>query len=346
MKKAKAILLLSGGLDSMLVGAILKRENIEVLAVRFVTGLEYPVIKNELMNIHYDDPAKKAADFLNIPIRFVSLKDKYIDMFLNPKYGYGSSINPCLDCHILMLKTAKKIMEEEGFDFIATGEVKGQRPMSQKSQDLINSIRESGLEGKLLRPLSAKLLPITIAESEGLINRENLYDIYGRSRQVQMELAKEFGIDDYPIPSGGCCSIVDKSYGRRYEELVSHNGREIINMELMQYLAIGRHIRIDNNAKLILGRNENENDALEKRERKNAITFRPNYNKGPFGYLELYGEVENIKEAVLKSANIMGYFSKEDTETLSITVSYSNDEKDIIEIDNKKSKETKFTQIL
>ena len=149
MKKAKAILLLSGGLDSMLVGAILKRENIEVLAVRFVTGLEYPVIKNELMNIHYDDPAKKAADFLNIPIRFVSLKDKYIDMFLNPKYGYGSSINPCLDCHILMLKTAKKIMEKEGFDFIATGEVKGQRPMSQKSQDLINSIRESGLEGKL-----------------------------------------------------------------------------------------------------------------------------------------------------------------------------------------------------
>ena len=97
MKKAKAILLLSGGLDSMLVGAILKRENIEVLAVRFVTGLEYPVIKNELMNIHYDDPAKKAADFLNIPIRFVSLKDKYIDMFLNPKYGYGSYINPCLD---------------------------------------------------------------------------------------------------------------------------------------------------------------------------------------------------------------------------------------------------------
>ena len=107
------------------------------------------------------------------------------------------------------------------------------------------------------------------------------------------------------------------------------------------------NIRIDNNAKLILGRNENENDALEKRKRKNAITFRPNYNKGPFGYLELYGKVDNIKEAVLKSANIMGYFSKEDTETLSITVSYDDDDKkEIIEIDNKKSKETQFTQIL
>ena len=110
-KKAKAILLLSGGLDSMLVGAILKRENIDVLALRFVTGLEYAVIKEELLDIYSEDPAKKAADFLNIPIRFVSLKDVYLDMFLNPKYGYGSAINPCLDCHILMLKTAKKIME-------------------------------------------------------------------------------------------------------------------------------------------------------------------------------------------------------------------------------------------
>ena len=108
-KKAKAILLLSGGLDSTLVGAILKRENIEVLALRFVTGLEYSVIKEELLEIYSEDPAKKAADFLNIPIRFVSLKDVYLDMFLNPKYGYGSAINPCLDCHILMLKTAKKI---------------------------------------------------------------------------------------------------------------------------------------------------------------------------------------------------------------------------------------------
>ncbi len=353
-KKAKAILLLSGGLDSMLVGAILKRENIDVLALRFVTGLEYAVIKEELLEIYSEDPAKKAADFLNIPIRFVSLKDVYLDMFLNPKYGYGSAINPCLDCHILMLKTAKKIMEEEGYDFIATGEVKGQRPMSQKSQDLINAIKESGLEGRLLRPLSAKLLPITKAEEEGLINRENLYDIYGRSRNVQMKLAEEFGITDYPIPAGAGCAIVDKGYARRYNDLVSNNGKDILNIELMQYLAIGRHIRMNKNVKLLLGRNEKENDALEKRKRINCIVLRPNYNRGPFGYLEIYDDKsENIdKDIVYKSAMIMGYFSKEEKDTLSITASYYNDsdnkeyKSEIIEINNKESKNTKFEQIV
>lgn len=353
-KKAKAILLLSGGLDSMLVGAILKRENIDVLALRFVTGLEYAVIKEELLEIYSEDPAKKAADFLNIPIRFVSLKDVYLDMFLNPKYGYGSAINPCLDCHILMLKTAKKIMEEEGYDFIATGEVKGQRPMSQKSQDLINAIKESGLEGRLLRPLSAKLLPITKAEEEGLINRENLYDIYGRSRNVQMKLAEEFGITDYPIPAGAGCAIVDKGYARRYNDLVSNNGKDILNIEFMQYLAIGRHIRMNKNVKLLLGRNEKENDALEKRKRINCIVLRPNYNRGPFGYLEIYDDnAENIdKDIVYKSAMIMGYFSKEEKDTLSITASYYNDsdnkeyKSEIIEINNKESKNTKFEQIV
>ncbi|CRF33838.1 thiamine biosynthesis protein [Brachyspira suanatina] len=353
-KKAKAILLLSGGLDSMLVGAILKRENIDVLALRFVTGLEYAVIKEELLEIYSEDPAKKAADFLNIPIRFVSLKDVYLDMFLNPKYGYGSSINPCLDCHILMLKTAKKIMEDEGFDFIATGEVKGQRPMSQKSQDLINAIKESGLEGRLLRPLSAKLLPITKAEEEGLINRENLYDIYGRSRNVQMKLAEEFGITDYPIPAGAGCAIVDKGYARRYNDLVSNNGKDILNIELMQYLAIGRHIRMNKNVKLLLGRNEKENDALEKRKRINCIVLRPNYNRGPFGYLEIYDDKsENIyNDIIYKSAMIMGYFSKEEKDTLSITASYYNDsdnkeyKSEIIEINNKESKNTKFEQIV
>lgn len=353
-KKAKAILLLSGGLDSMLVGAILKRENIDVLALRFVTGLEYAVIKEELLEIYSEDPAKKAADFLNIPIRFVSLKDVYLDMFLNPKYGYGSAINPCLDCHILMLKTAKKIMEEEGYDFIATGEVKGQRPMSQKSQDLINAIKESGLEGRLLRPLSAKLLPITKVEEEGLINRENLYDIYGRSRNVQMKLAEEFGITDYPIPAGAGCAIVDKGYARRYNDLVSNNGKDILNIELMQYLAIGRHIRMNKNVKLLLGRNEKENDALEKRKRINCIVLRPNYNRGPFGYLEIYDDnTENIdKDIVYKSAMIMGYFSKEENDTLSITASYYNDsdnkeyKSEIIEINNKESKNTKFEQIV
>ena len=222
--------------------------------------------------------------------------------------------------------------------------------MSQKSQDLINAVKESGLEGKLLRPLSAKLLPITKAEKEGLINRENLYDIYGRSRHIQMKLAEEFGITDYPIPSGAGCSIVDKGYARRYSDLISNNGKEILNIELMQYLAIGRHIRMSKNIKLLLGRNEKENDALEKRNKKNCITLKPNYNKGPFGYLEIYGSIENYN-IIYNSAMIMGYFSKEEMEKLHITASYYDKnekeyKKEIIEINCKEAKNMKFEQIV
>ena len=170
-----------------------------------------------------------------------------------------------------------------------------------------------------------------------------------------MELAKEFGIKDYPIPAGSGCSIVDKSYAKRYKELVEHNTTKIINMELMQYLAIGRHIRIEDSAKLILGRNEKENDALEKRDRIkinriNDITLKPNYNRGPFGYLEIYeGNMNNLKEIIYKSAMIMGYFSKEETENLSITISQiinGKEEKKEIIINNADSKNTKFEQII
>ena len=168
-----------------------------------------------------------------------------------------------------------------------------------------------------------------------------------------MKLAEEFGITDYPIPAGAGCSIVDKGYARRYNDLVSNNGKDILNIELMQYLAIGRHIRMDKNVKLLLGRNEKENDALEKRERKNCITLKPNYNKGPFGYLELFKnikDIEDIENIVNNSAMIMGYFSKEDKDTLTITASYYdnsiNNKNKNIEIDSKESKNTKFEQII
>lgn len=347
-KKAKALLLLSGGLDSSLVGAILKRENIDVTAIKFVTGLEYSVIKSELLDTKNEDPAKKITDKLGIPLRYVSLKDVYIDMLLNPKYGYGSAINPCLDCHILMFKTAKKIMEEEGFDFVATGEVQGQRPMSQKSQDLLNGLKESGLEGRLLRPLSAKLLPITIPEQEGLINRDNLYDISGRSRHKQMELAKEFGIEEYPEPAGAGCSIVDKGYARRYNELVSHNGKDIINMDVLQHLAIGRHIRLHKDIKLIVGRNRDENIGLSKRDtfEKNWVLLEPNYDKGPSAFLEVYNDVDNLGDFILRTANIIGYFSKEEADKLSITATYKDGKKEVVEISNKDSKNTEFEQIV
>lgn len=343
-KRPRAILLLSGGLDSTLAGAILKREHIEILALRFVTGLEYSVIKEELMDIREDDPAKKAAKKLNIPIRFVSLRDQYLNMFLNPKHGYGSAVNPCLDCHILMLKNAKEIMEKEGFDFVATGEVKWQRPMSQKSPDLDKAEKESGLNGKLLRPLSAKVMPITIPEKIGLIKRENLYGINGRSRNKQIRLAKELGIEDYPTPSGSGCSIVDKSYAKRYFDLTKHQGCGIITTEILKYLAIGRHIRIDEKSKLILGRNEKENDALEKRDRKNSVVLKPTYNKGPFGFLEVYGDIDD--EVIRKSAVIIAHYSKEPIETFNIKAKNYNGREIDFSIKKDEAKNAVFEQVI
>ncbi len=310
-KNVKALLLLSGGLDSMLAGAILKRENIEVTAIKFVTGLEFAVIKNELLDAPKDESAQKVADFLGIELRVVPLRDIYLDMFLKPKYGYGSAINPCLDCHILMLTMAYEIMQKEGFDFIATGEVKGQRPMSQKARDLDNAAKDSGLGGYLLRPLSAKVLPETIVEKEKLIDREKLYGIEGKSREMQLKLVKEFGITEFASPAGAGCSIVDKGYARKYNDLIAHQGTDKLNMDILRYLAVGRHIRLDENHKLILGRDEAENDALEKRNDARAIILIPQYIKGPLGFIEIYAD-EIDENVVKKAAGIIAHYSKEE----------------------------------
>ncbi len=331
-KKTKALLLLSGGLDSMLTAYILKRENIDVVAIQFRTGLEYVSIKADLLEQTAPSSSLKISKDLDIELRIVSLEKTYLDMFLNPKYGYGSAVNPCIDCHILMLKHAKKIMDDEGFDFVATGEVKGQRPMSQKANDLVNVEKESGLTGYLLRPLSAKTLAITIPEKEGLINRDNLYDITGRARNMQMSLAKEFGIEEYEAPAGAGCSIVDKGYARRYYDFIEHQGTDILNMKLMKYLAIGRHIRLDKNYKLLIGRNEDENNALEKRNCAKGILLIPNYIKGPAGFIEIYED--NISDDIIKKAvGIIAYYSKEDLIEFSVKstgVNIDYKEKDII----------------
>lgn len=322
-KKYRALLLLSGGLDSMLAALILKRENIEVVGLNFTTGLEYLNIHEELLKENIVNPAKKAADILGIELMTVSLEDTYINMLLNPKYGYGSAINPCLDCHILMINKAKEIMIKDGFNFIATGEVKGQRPMSQKAYDLERVIKDTELNGLLLRPLCAKTLPETLVEKTGMVKRENLYGITGRSRSKQMELAREFGLTEYPDASGSGCAIVDKGYARRYYDLVEHNSTSVINMSTLKYLAIARHIRLDEKYKLILGRNRDENLAILNRDDISALIFKPNYDKGPVGMIELYNEEleKNISnETILKAIKIVGYFSKEDTIKYSIDV--------------------------
>ncbi|MFZ3073845.1 MAG: hypothetical protein WA093_01800 [Minisyncoccales bacterium] len=208
MKKAKALALFSGGLDSILAVKILEAQGTEVAPICFISYFF------SSMN------AQKAAFAIGMRLRVEDISVPHLEVVRNPVHGYGGAINPCIDCHLLMLKTAKAIMDKEGFDFVATGEVLGERPMSQNRQSLVTVERESGLSGILLRPLSAKLLPETAPETNGLVDRGRLYDISGRSRRPQMEIAKQFGIIDIPQPGGGCI-LTETDYRQRLRKLIS-----------------------------------------------------------------------------------------------------------------------------
>jgi tRNA U34 2-thiouridine synthase MnmA/TrmU len=206
-KRVRALVLMSGGLDSMLAAKIMLEMGIEPALVCFESYF------------FSCEAAARAAGELDMPLRSVDISKEQLDVVKHPRYGHGGAVNPCIDCHLLMLKTAKRIMDEEGFDFVATGEVLGERPMSQNKLSLDIVERESGLAGKLLRPLSAKLLPATLAETQGLADRDKLYDISGRSRKVQMELAKIFNIKNIPQPAGGCL-LTETEFGEKLKKLM------------------------------------------------------------------------------------------------------------------------------
>jgi len=203
--------------------------------------------------------ALRAAADLGIEIELADISGEYLRMLTRPKFGYGSAINPCVDCRILMLKRARKYMAEIGAHFVFTGEVLGQRPMSQRRDTLRIVERESGLEGLLLRPLSAKLLPPTLPEQKGWIDRERLLAIQGRSRKEQMKLIRERGIADYPQPAGGCCFLTDQNYARKLRDLLAHMSEdEELTMEHVMLLKVGRHFRLPDGTKVIVGRDEGE----------------------------------------------------------------------------------------
>ncbi len=272
MRRVKAIGMLSGGLDSTLALALVKRQGIEVKAVNFYTGLcitetqrrkggraDGTVPRNE---------ALRAAADLEVDIEYVDLSESgYLDVIVAPRWGYGANANPCVDCRVFMMQRAREIMRRDGADFVFTGEVLGQRPKSQRRDTLRTVERESGLEGRLLRPLSAKLLEPTIPEREGLVDRERLEAVSGRSRQRQMELARELGITDWPQPAGGCCYLTDESFARKFFDILdAREGRgepRSIARDDIVLLSTGRHFRLSPRAKLVVGRSEVENALLE-----------------------------------------------------------------------------------
>ena len=255
----KAIALISGGLDSILAVRLIQKQGVTVVPLKF----KIPFLHSN---------KEKTCDNPEAGLRTVDLSDDFLKMLKNPEHGYGANINPCIDCKILMLRKAKELMPQFGARFIVTGEVLGQRPMSQNKQALDTIAKRSELEGLVVRPLSAKLLPETVPEKEGWIKRQNLLDFNGRSRRPQMELAKAFGIKDYAQPAGGCL-LTDPEFTKRLKDLITHQD---LNMQNVGLLKIGRHFRLTSKAKLVVGRNEGENERLVKFTQDEDYLFLPN----------------------------------------------------------------------
>ena len=244
----KALSVFSGGLDSMLASEIVRALGIEIQAFFFETPF-FTAAK-----------AKESAKILNLPIKIIDITRKHLEIVKKPKYGYGENMNPCIDCHAFMLRTAGEMLERENANFIITGEVLGQRPMSQNRKALSIIDTESGMKGLILRPLSAKLLPLSIPEEKAWVERDKLMDFSGRSRKPQMALAKSLNITRYPSPAGGCL-LTDRIFSRRLRDLLSSDsgfGRRDIEL-----LRLGRHFRIRPGTKVIIGRNRTENHSIQ-----------------------------------------------------------------------------------
>jgi tRNA U34 2-thiouridine synthase MnmA/TrmU len=286
----RALGLISGGLDSLLAARLLQEQGIEVAGISF----ESPFFSSE--------KAKKGCEYLGIRLIVADITEELLDILKSPKHGFGKNMNPCIDCHALMIKKAGKVMEDEGFDFIFTGEVLGERPMSQNRESLQTVGRESGYGEFLLRPLSAKKLRATKPELDAKVDRERLLDISGRSRKRQISMAKDYGIKEYPSPAGGC-RLTDPGLARRLKDLFD-NEDNVAALDA-RLLGVGRHIRIRKNLKFIVGRNEKDNDIIEQlREESDPMVIIRGY-PGP----NLIARKNPTNEEITGAAGICAYYS-------------------------------------
>jgi tRNA-uridine 2-sulfurtransferase len=281
----KAICVFSGGLDSMLAAELIRAQGIDVLALFFET----PFFRS--------GKAKKSARSMDLPFKVVDITHRHLEVVKQPKHGYGGNMNPCIDCHALMFRIAGEMLEEEGAGFVFTGEVLGQRPMSQNKRSLELVAAESGLNRLLLRPLSAKLLAPTIPEEKGWVQRERLLDFQGRTRKPQMGMAESWNITEYPSPAGGCL-LTEKGFSRRLKDLLT--SKVDVETGELELLKLGRHFRIAPHAKIVVGRNKRENEAIRSLAGKNDTILRSVSVPGPTVLVsgELSGEVFDIATAI------------------------------------------------
>lgn len=263
----RAVVLISGGLDSMLAARLMLEQDIHVEGINFFTGFCVEGHTHAIRNEHREKPKRNnalwVAEQLKIKLHIIDVIEEYKDVVINPKHGYGANLNPCLDCKGFMVGKAREWMEQNGFDFIVTGEVIGQRPMSQRRDTMPIVARESGANDRLLRPLCAKLLPPTLPEREGWVDREKLLDISGRSRKPQMALASKFELHEYAQPAGGCCFLTNEQYSHKLADLWQARGTKQYELDDIMLLKVGRHLRPRPNFKLIVGRDEGENNYLQ-----------------------------------------------------------------------------------
>lgn len=301
-KQRKAVALISGGLDSLLAAKVIMDQGVHVEGINFYTGF---CVEGHTHAIRKQDKSKTkrnnalwSAEQLGIKLHIIDISEDYKDIVINPKHGYGQNLNPCLDCKIFMVNQAKAWawMEENDFDFIITGEVVGQRPKSQRAETMPLIAKESGADDRLLRPLCAKNLPETLPEREGWVNREDLFGFHGRSRKPQIALAKQFGFEDFAQPAGGCCFLTDESYSRKLADLWQARGERRYELDDILLLKIGRHIRPNERFKLMVSREEGENNFLEG-YRKEFTHLRTLSHPGPLALIDGLPTQEDLEIA-------------------------------------------------
>ena len=309
----KAIALLSGGLDSTLAVKLMLEQGIEIVALNF---------KSPFCNCDGKDRdgckshAIKVAEDFEVEIKVVHKGLEYLEVVRHPKFGYGSGINPCVDCRIFSFQMAKDLMPSVGASFLVTGEVVGQRPMSQRKHPMFLIEKEAGLEGLIVRPLSAKLLPVTIPEKMGIVDREKLLGISGRSRKEQIRIARELEVEDYPCSSGGCL-LTDQNFAKRLKDYFDHSERNIWSE--MKLLQIGRHFRVSSDLKVIVGRDEDDNKKLVAFKGSGDTLFQPDEFSGPVALAK--GELSEEDRELIASI-ILRYGKVKENEYPS--VSYQN----------------------
>ncbi len=308
-KQRKAVSLISGGLDSLLATKVIQEQGIHVEGINFFTGF---CVEGHTHAIRKKDQSKEkrnnalwVAEKLGIKLHIIDVIEAYKPILFNPKHGYGANLNPCLDCKIFMVQQAQEWIAENGFDFIITGEVIGQRPMSQRKDTMPIISSESGADDLLLRPLCAQNLPETKPEREGWVNRDELFGFSGRSRKPQMALAKKFGFEDYAQPAGGCCFLTDEAYSHKLADLWQAQGHKAYEMDDIMLLKVGRHLRPSPHYKVIISREQGEGNFLQG-YRKQFISLKTTSHAGPLALID--GEVSEAD--IEQAARLVARYSQ------------------------------------